>query len=148
MMSEFDVMKTLLTSSVVVSITTVVGNVIMFVLNRRATKEDRRDNNTEEITILKERVEQLECDRDYDRELFERTISDITAGLIDVKDGQKVILYDKILFLSRKFIKHNKISYEDKVNLNKMYGVYHNQLGGNGDLDSVIRDINDLPTEY
>jgi hypothetical protein len=120
----------------------------MFILNRRATKKDRQDDSEDKISMIEKRISQLEIDRDNDRRLFRETIRDITESLIDVKDGQKVILYDRILYISRKFILEGSISYEDKTNLNKMYSVYHNQLGGNGDLDTVIRDINKLPTKY
>jgi len=147
-MSDIEVMRSLLTSSVLVSVIAVIGNVLMFILNRRATKKDRQDDSEDKISMIEKRISQLEIDRDNDRRLFRETIRDITESLIDVKDGQKVILYDRILYISRKFILEGSISYEDKTNLNKMYSVYHNQLGGNGDLDTVIRDINELPTKY
>jgi len=147
-MSDIEVMRSLLTSSVLVSVIAVIGNVLMFILNRRATKKDRQDDSEDKISMIEKRISQLEIDRDNDRRLFRETIRDITESLIDVKDGQKVILYDRILYISRKFILEGSISYEDKTNLNKMYSVYHNQLGGNGDLDAVIRDINELPTKY
>lgn len=147
-MSDIEVMRSLLTSSVLVSVIAVIGNVLMFILNRRATKKDRQDDSEDKISMIEKRISQLEIDRDNDRRLFRETIRDITESLIDVKDGQKVILYDRILYISRKFILEGSISYEDKTNLNKMYSVYHNQLGGNRDLDTVIRDINELPTKY
>lgn len=146
--NELELMKLLLTSSVIVSATTIIGNVVMFMLNRKATKEDRDESKHDKVQSLEDRLGKLERRHEEDSTVLNEAIVSINKSMNDIKDGQRVILYDRILYLSRSFIHEGKISYEDKANLHKMHSVYHNQLNGNGDLDSAMKDVDELDTQY
>ncbi len=62
-----------------------------------------------------------------------------------LKDGLKWVLYDRIRFLGQHYINAGQVDFDDRRILNEMHSCYHNGLGGNGDLDNLMRDVNTLP---
>ncbi len=60
-----------------------------------------------------------------------------------LKDGQKVILLDRILYLGRAYIHENEVDADDRRRLIAMHDVYH-QLGGNGDADLIMNAVKAL----
>ena len=59
-------------------------------------------------------------------------------------EALKYILFDRIRFLGQAYITDGEIDFDDRRVLNEMHGSYHNGLGGNGDLDNLMRDVNAL----
>lgn len=57
----------------------------------------------------------------------------------------KVLLIDRVRYLGRCYLKDGEIHLDDKEMLNEMYSAYKG-LGGNGDLDIVMNEINKLQT--
>ena len=62
-----------------------------------------------------------------------------------LKDGLKWVLYDRIRFLGQRYISAGSVDFDDRRILNEMHICYHNGLGGNGDLDNLINQVNQLP---
>lgn len=62
-----------------------------------------------------------------------------------LKAGLKWVLYDRIRFLGQKYITDKKVDFDDRRILNEMHSCYHNGLGGNGDLDVLMHEVNALP---
>lgn len=58
--------------------------------------------------------------------------------------GQKVSLLDRIQHLGRSYLKVGEIDFDDRRRLHQMHTAYHN-LGGNGDLDTLMEDVDELP---
>lgn len=67
------------------------------------------------------------------------------ADIEALKSGQKWLLYDRIRYLGQHYISAGSVDFDDRRILNEMHKVYHNGLGGNGDLDVLMRDVNALP---
>lgn len=67
------------------------------------------------------------------------------SELSALKEALMYILYDRIRYLGMQYIRAGEISFEDRRILHKMHGVYHNRLGGNGDLDRLMEDVDELP---
>lgn len=59
--------------------------------------------------------------------------------------AQKVILQDRIRYLCKTYIKDKSIDMSDRSDLLQMHDIYHNDLGGNGNLDDLIEKVKDLP---
>lgn len=59
-------------------------------------------------------------------------------------EALKYILYDRIRYLGREYIGRGEIDFDDRRILNAMHRVYHDGLGGNGDLDKLMTDVNCL----
>ena len=77
--------------------------------------------------------------RKYDKD---DTESDDIAAL---KTGLKWVIYDRIRYLGQSYIAAKKIDFDDRRVLNEMHKCYHNGLGGNGDLDNLMKEVNNLP---
>lgn len=61
------------------------------------------------------------------------------------RQALKLIMYDRIKYLGRTHIKDGYISSEDLEDLISMHQCYHDDLGGNGYLDSVMNSVKQLP---
>lgn len=62
-----------------------------------------------------------------------------------IEEAIRYILYDRIRYLGGSFLRSEEIDFDDRRNLNNMHSVYHEKLGGNGDLDILMDEVNKLP---
>lgn len=62
-----------------------------------------------------------------------------------IKQGMKLLLADKLQFLGLKFISEGEITFSNRKMLHEMHNCYHSGLGGNGDYDNLIEEIDELP---
>ena len=60
--------------------------------------------------------------------------------------AQKVLMIDRVRYLGRVYINTGEISLADKENLRGMYAAYKG-LGGNGDLETVMDEVENLPVK-
>lgn len=116
-----EIIIALLTGGVLVSIINGVMQLIMWRKNRKAQKEDK-----------------VEQDVDGRLKAIENTMAVIVQS-------QKYMLYDRIRFLGQSYIKDGDVDFDDRRILADMHNVYHNGLGGNGDLDNLMKEVNALP---
>lgn len=65
--------------------------------------------------------------------------------LAAVKTALKWVMYDRIRYLGQAYIKDKSIDFDDRRILTEMHNCYHNGLGGNGDLDTLMKQVNALP---
>lgn len=64
-----------------------------------------------------------------------------------VREGIKILLYDRIKHLGKQYIERGYISAEELEDLTTMHEIYHNPdgLNGNGFLDAIMRNVKQLP---
>lgn len=62
-----------------------------------------------------------------------------------LKEGISWLLYDRILYLARKYIDRGWLSLEDLRVVKEQHRIYHDRLGGNGYLDKVMAAVEALP---
>ena len=77
--------------------------------------------------------------RKYDTEDTE------TKELKAIKDGLKWVMFDKIRHLGLKYIDDGEVDFDERRILKEMHTSYHDGLGGNGDLDSLMESVYELP---
>lgn len=65
--------------------------------------------------------------------------------IVALKTGLKWVIYDRIRYLGQSYISAKTIDFDDRRILNEMHKCYHNGLGGNGDLDNLMNEVNNLP---
>ena len=65
--------------------------------------------------------------------------------MMALKTGLKWVIYDRIRFLGQNYISAGRVDFDDRRILNEMHTCYHDGLGGNGDLDNLMHQVNDLP---
>ena len=99
--------------------------------NRKALKEDKEVASAEKaIEITAEKVNTLESKVDA------------------LVEANRYILYDRIRFLGQCYIDEKEIDFDDRRILNKMHESYHTGLNGNGDLDTLMNEVNHLPLKH
>ena len=92
--------------------------------NRKAVKEDRAtEEAVEKVKTLEEKVDAL-------------------------VEANRYILYDRIRYLGQCYIDEREIDFDDRRILNKMHESYHDGLDGNGDLDTLMEEVNHLPLKH
>lgn len=65
-----------------------------------------------------------------------------TVNALIVAD--RTILYDRIKHLAKAYIKRGWISVEEYEDLKRMHKVYHDDLKGNGFLDSIMEEVDKI----
>lgn len=123
-----EVLGYLLTGAAAAAVIKLIDNVILWHLNRKASKEDKSE----------QRAEAAKAGEDK----WKKDTEDSINGL---KDGLRIIMLDRIRYLGQRYLKDGEIDFDDRRYLNEMHQVYHNSLGGNGDLNALMGDVNDLP---
>lgn len=123
-----EVLLCLLSGGVAAAVIKAAESLITWKLNRKAAQEDKEDNK-KELALKNEQavVEQLKTE------------------VASLRLGERVILRDRIRYLSRVYIKSGEIDFDDRQDLVDMHSVYHTELGGNGNLDGLMKDVMDLP---
>lgn len=120
-----------LSGGVAVALIEVIKELLLWGKNRKAKKEDdemEREDEKERQEAMKinERLETIEKKTDAQSEAL------------------KYIMYDRILYLGKKYIEKGSITFDERRILNNMHNSYHNGLGGNGDLNSLMNEVNEL----
>ena len=55
--------------------------------------------------------------------------------------GTRALLYDRIKFLGKRYIANGEIDLESLEDLIEMHRIYHDELSGNGYLDTLIAKV-------
>ncbi|MDL2273970.1 hypothetical protein LJC34_05470 [Oscillospiraceae bacterium OttesenSCG-928-G22] len=77
-------------------------------------------------------------------------LNNIIMRRLDRRDslraGMMTILFDRIRYLGNAYLEDGAVDFDDRRNLHKMHEVYK-QLGGNGDLNVLMDEVNKLPRD-
>lgn len=93
-------------------------------LNRKASQEDR----AEELRLAGEKE-------------LEASIEALQVSVEELRAGEKIILYDRVKYLARSYVEDGEIEFNDREDLLAMHSIYHEQLGGNGNLDALMDQV-------
>jgi len=120
-------------ATVLVALIALVGNIVLWVLNWRSKKSDKVEELTEQVSTLAGEVKKL-TDK----------VSDLSGLSETYADGLRVSLHDRLRYLGQLHIRAREIDLDDRANLIQMHDAYH-ALGGNGNLDALMHQIEKLP---
>ena len=101
------------------------------------TMEDKIDNIGRELTELSKQVSKLSSDLD-------KEMSSVNAKIVSMQAGLRETLYDTIKTSCKKYEAEGRIREEEYKSLHRMWDAYHNDLHGNGYLDSEMDIIEKL----
>lgn len=110
-------MVALFTGASASALITMTGNIVLYILQRKERKANKENENQKVI---------------HDK-------------LNAIGKGVMLLELDKIKHIGLKFIEQGSITYEDRAILHKMHDNYHRELGGNGDLDQIMEEVDELP---
>lgn len=96
-------------------------------LNRKAHKEDK----AAEQDVASCAARGLEIKR------LQETVNALIVA-------ERMVLYDRIKHLAKAYIKRGYITVEEYEDLKRMHKVYHDNLNGNGFLDSLMEEVDKI----
>lgn len=99
-------------------------------IESRKKKREKDDSTAQILAKLKELEDKID------------NIEDRLGGL---ERAQKITMHERIKRLAAKYCEVGKISFDDFEIIKQMHSIYHNDLHGNGFLDSVMEDVERLP---
>ncbi len=126
-----NLLAAILSGGVAVAVIEGIKEALAWRRNRKAVKEDKAEQK-------KEDAEKQASLRTEERLLAIEAKTDAQSEAI------KYILYDRIRYLGQAYIDEGEIDFDDRRILNDMHRSYHSGLGGNGDLDVLMREVNNL----
>lgn len=103
-------------------------SIITWKLNRKAAKEDK-----------------AEAEEDERHQDIQEAIAQLETDIAALRIGERVILHDRIKLLGRSYIEAQEIDFDDRQDIVDMHMVYHDHLGGNGNLDKLMEVVMELP---
>lgn len=62
-----------------------------------------------------------------------------------VRAGMKMLLYDRIKHLGKSYMERGYITADELEDITEMHSIYHEELDGNGFLDTVMKNVKALP---
>ena len=125
---EYNFLYAALTGVGAAAVIKLIDNVVQWKLQRKAGKEDRTvEDGQAEIKKIKQ---------------WEKDMEDKVNALVN---ADKYIMFDRIRYLGQKYVAEKEVDFDDRRILNQMHDVYHNELGGNGDLKELMDAVNALP---
>ena len=134
----------ILGSSVLVALTTLVGNIIMFRLDRKAKKEDKNNSLETKVDELSKKVDNVLVEVDEIKTLSTNRTKMFSEGIGNLKDGMMLLLKKEIEREASTYIEDGYITIASKEEIHQMHAVYHEKLGGNGGLNSIMTSVDGL----
>ena len=134
----------LLTSSVIVSLISLTGSVMLYKMNRKAALEDRHDEIKRNVEALQLSLDKLSADY----VALNKRIEDLASMIQDLKESQRIMMHNDILNRIKHAMQEGHITLEERNTIISMHDTYHNKLGGNGQLDAAMSDLMDIDAEY
>lgn len=104
-----------------------IGTIVMFILQRQATKKDKCES----------KLVQTEAERMAEHTVLNQCVQALEFGL-------RVVLHDRLKHLGRGYIGKHGITIDEREDFLKMHSAHHS-LGGNGNLDGLLKQIMELP---
>lgn len=76
---------------------------------------------------------------------METKLNNLENRLGGLERAQRITMHERIKRLAAKYCETGEISFSDYEIIKQMHSIYHNDLHGNGFLDSVMEDVDRLP---
>lgn len=127
-----EILVAILSGGVVVAVIEGIREALKWRRTRKAVKEDRAEKKAEDA----KRAAELKT---------EERLGAIEEKVDVQREALKFILYDRIRYLGQAYIAEKEIDFDDRRILNNMHHTYHYGLCGNGDLDTLMAEVNRLP---
>ena len=112
---------------------------------RKTQKEDRQEMREDKLDEFGKKLDDfLEKQKEINDGILKRQ-EETDKQLSAQSEAIKLELLDKIFDLGNSYIKDGEIGFEERRRLHEMHKCYHEGLGGNGDADLLMKEIDDLP---
>lgn len=118
-----------------------VFSLITWLLNRSATNADKKEQKADKMAEKEDKLDRL---TKMVESLAENQAS-LEKQVDALREAQKCVLLDRVIWLGQGYIRAGEIDVNDRRRLREMHQAYHEGLGGNGDADAIMKQIDALP---
>ena len=115
-----------------------------FKAQRKASKEDQEAAKADRTTQISEGLDQFKESEGEINEGFRKRIKDLEDEIAAQSKAMRFMLLDRILTLGQSYIDAGEITYDERRRFHMMHDCYHNDLGGNGDADLIVKAVDAL----
>lgn len=112
---------------------------------RKAQLEDKAEEKNDKTDEISEEVERFKKYEETKNKELEGKIDLLTSNIEILMEAQKLMYLDKIRHLGQSYIRDKEITFDDRRMFHLMHDMYHFGLNGNGDADSLVKAVDDLP---
>lgn len=137
----------ILSSTVAAAVVNAVKDIFLARSKRKDDIEDREDDDHKKLMQYIEKQEQTDQRVNELIEEVHKYMLDNGELMQNIIKSNKLIMLDRIKHIALGYIRAGKISYEDRKLLHNMWDEYHNAWNGNGDLNLIMSDVDELPLD-
>ena len=109
------------------------GSITALVNSRIEARKKKKEKDDSTTQILKKLDE------------LEGKITSIEDRIGGLERAQRITMHERIKRLAAKYCEAGQISFSDYEIIKPMHQIYHNDLRGNGFLDAIMEDVDNLP---
>jgi hypothetical protein len=112
---------------------------------RKTKKEDRQEMKEDKLDEFGKKLDDfLEKQKEINEDILKKQ-KETDKQLMAQSQALKLDLLDRIFHLANGYIKQGEITFDERRRLHEMHDCYHNGLGGNGDADLIMKEVDELP---
>ena len=112
---------------------------------RKSKKEDRQEMKEDRLDEFGKKLDDCLAKQKKINEDILKKQEETDKQLLAQSQAIKFDLLDRIFHACNGYIKRGDITFEERKRIHEMHDCYHNGLGGNGDADLIIKEIDELP---
>lgn len=142
-MTTLELLGIILSSGVLVAIINQIGNYIFERRKRKDVVADKKDDTQDQLEELRTETSEQFIQVNSRIDTVAEKVSEVGRNTNLVMLSTKAQAYDRIRHLGLTYIKAGQISPEELDSLMEMHKAYK-KLGGNGFLDKIMEEVNNL----
>lgn len=112
---------------------------------RKAAKEDKAELKADKLDEFSGKLDNFLSKQSTVNEEVLTKQKEVDKILLSQSEALKLDMLEKIFELGEKYIKAGEITFDERRRLHEMHNCYHKGLGGNGDAELIMRQVDELP---
>ena len=112
---------------------------------RKTKIEDRKELKEDKLDEFGKKLDDfLDKQKKINEDILKKQ-QETDKQLVAQSQALRLDLLDRIFHLANGYIKRGEITFDERRRLHEMHDCYHFGLGGNGDADLIMKEIDELP---
>ena len=112
---------------------------------RKTKQEDRQEMKADKLDEFGKKLDDFLAKQKKINEDILKKQQETDKQLAAQSQAIKLDLLDRIFHACNAYIKQGSITFDERRRLHEMHDCYHNRLGGNGDADLIMKEVDELP---
>ena len=144
---ESQVVGILLSSTVVAGAIAAITNICLWFAGKKERDNDKKDTLEDRVAKMEVCTKNVAENVEEMHNKLDTALAEQSKLLASIRHSEQLLMRDRIKSLAQEKLRQESISYEDRKLLHDMWDAYHNDWGGNGDLNLIMEAIDELTLE-